>query len=76
MDKIHVNTAELKKAAIDAGYDTMCRLANDANISRTTLSKVYRGIIFPSSDIMIKLTKALNLSPEKSGIIFFGNKLT
>ena len=73
MKNIHykVNTIELQKSMVESGLTKIKDLANASGIDRNTLSKVIRGIIFPSSNVMYALVSVLNLSEEKAGVIFF-----
>lgn len=72
----HVNVKELKKAMIDAGLDTVALLSAETHINRNTLSDILNERSYPSSDVMIRLAKALSLSTEQCGYIFFAQELT
>lgn len=72
----HVNVKELKKAMIDAGLDSIAKLSEATHINRNTLSDILNERSYPSSDVMIRLAKALSLSTEMCGLIFFATELT
>ena len=72
----HVNVIELKKAMIDAGLDSIALLSAATNINRNPLSDILHERSYPSSDVMIRLAKALCLTSEQCGSIFFAQELT
>lgn len=71
----HVDIKELKKAMIDVGIDTIVELSNRSNVNRNTLGDIFNGKSYPSSDVMIRLAKTLELSSEQCGSIFFAQEL-
>ena len=73
--KYRVNTIELQKAMVEAGLMKLKDLSTASGIDRNTLSKVIRGKIFPSSNVMYSLASVLKLSEEKAGMIFFNKNL-
>lgn len=66
-----VDTAELRKAMVDAGFDTIESLSEASGVNRTTVANVVKGRTYPSSMVMEKLKIALKLSGEHAGAIFF-----
>lgn len=70
-----VDTVELRKAMAEAHVNTIEDLSDRAGINRVTCSDVVNGRSYPSSQVMEKLKIALNLSPERTGAIFFKEKL-
>ena len=70
-----VDTTELRKEMLDAGYKTIVAFSDAADVSRVTMGKVLSGEIRPSADVMDKIAAALNLAPAKAGSIFFVDNL-
>lgn len=70
-----VDTAELRKAMIDQGYNTIGELAEKSKVDRNTVGGILSGKIRPSSNIIEKVSIALGLNGEDVGRIFFSNKL-
>lgn len=70
----YVDTRKLKTAMVAAGYDTYDSLANVAGISSRTISSIVNGKN-PTYRVMCKLSKALGLSSEQAGKIFFAPNL-
>lgn len=71
-----VNIKELKKAMIDADLFELKTLSEVTGINRNTLGDVVNGKTVPSTDVIMRLGKALNLSSIRLGEIFFDTKLT
>lgn len=71
-----VDIKELKKAMIDADLDEIKKLSEVTGINRNTLGDVLNGKIIPSTDVIMRLAKALNLSSVRLGEIFFATALT
>ena len=71
-----VDIKELKKAMIDADLDEIKKLSEVTGINRNTLGDVLNGKIIPSTDVIMRLSKALNLSSARLGEIFFTTELT
>ncbi len=65
----------LKKQMIEKKISKITELSEASGVDRNTLSKVLNEEIQPSSNVMYKLVKALELTPEKAGKIFFGKNL-
>ncbi len=70
------DTIKIKKIMVEKGYNTISSLSKDSGINRTTLSKILNGTKQPSSDVMFKLVKVLDISPIEASRIFFYNHLT
>lgn len=68
-----VNTIELKKAMIEAGFTNNLALAKAANISRNTLTRILKGQTKPSLEAMYAIAEVLKLKPQQAGEIFFNN---
>lgn len=76
MERTYVtDTKELKKSMIDNGFDTITQLSNSSGVNRNTLGRIIDGTAQPSADVMYRLAKTLNMSPEKAGITFFALNL-
>ena len=71
-----VDIKELKKAMIDADLDEIKKLSEVTDINRNTLGDVLNGKIIPSTDVIMRLAKALNLTSTRLGEIFFATALT
>ena len=71
-----IDIKELKKAMIDADLDEIKKLSEVTGINRNTLGDVLNGKIIPSTDVIMRLAKALNLSSARLGEIFFATSLT
>ena len=70
-----VNTIELKKAMIEAGFTNNLALAKAANISRNTLTRILKGQTKPSLEAMYAIAEVLKLKPQQAGEIFFNNSV-
>lgn len=66
-----VDTIALKKLMVENGFDTFTELAENADLSRDTVSGVMQGKIRPSTNVMDKLIMALHIKPCDAGKIFF-----
>lgn len=66
---------ELKKLMVEKRLDKIIDLSMVSGVDRNTLSKVVGGEIQPSSTVMDKLVKTLEMEPEKAGQIFFAKDL-
>jgi predicted transcriptional regulator len=69
------DVVELKKAMAEKGIDTITMLSAKTNISRTTLGRVLKGKIRPSTSVIHKMADVLELDSNKVGHIFFDNNL-
>lgn len=67
----YVDTTELKKIMIDKGLEKIVDLSDVSTVDRNTLSRVLSGDIKPSTTVIEKLMYALDITPEKAGLIFF-----
>ena len=63
--------AELKKIMIDKGLEKIVDLSDASTVDRNTLSKVLSGDMKPSTTVIEKLMYALDIPPERAGVIFF-----
>lgn len=70
-----VDTQELRKAMIDADLTTAVRLAEASGVDRNTIGAILNGKIKPSAPVIEKIAKALSLTGEGIGCIFFSQKL-
>ena len=66
-----VDTAELKKAMIDAGINTAVELSEKSGVNRNTVGGILNGDIRPSSAVIEKIARALSLDGNDIGRIFF-----
>lgn len=66
-----VDTAELKKAMINAGINTAVELSEKSGVNRNTVGGILNGDIRPSSAVIEKIAKALSLDGNDIGRIFF-----
>jgi len=69
------DTIALKKIMIDKKIETILELSQITGINRNRLSKVLSGDLQPTADMMKKLVAALEIEPEKAGVIFFNPNL-
>lgn len=65
-----VDTIELQKIMIEKGFDTIGKLAEAADLDRNTVSEVVKGKKRPSTAVIEKLMKALEMSNSIAGPIF------
>lgn len=70
-----VDVKELRKRMVDNNIITIEEFSKLTGINRSTLSDIINGRARPSSYSMERIAKALNLTPEEAGAIFFKNKL-
>lgn len=70
-----VDTAELKKAMINAGINTAVELSERSGVNRNTVGGILNGDIRPSSAVIEKIAKALSLDGNDIGRIFFKPQL-
>lgn len=66
-----VDTAELKKAMINAGINTAVELSEKSGVNRNTVGGILNGDIRPSSAVIEKIARALSLDGNDIGRIFF-----
>ena len=60
---------------IDKGLEKIIDLSEASTINRNTLSMVLSGDMKPSTTVIEKLMYALDIPPEKAGLIFFKSNL-
>lgn len=70
-----VDSQEFRKAMIDAGINTIVELAAVSEVDRNTIGAILNDKAKPSASVIEKLAKALSLSGEDIGRIFFKQKL-
>ena len=70
-----VDTAELKKAMINAGINTAVELSERSGVNRDTVGGILNGDIRPSSAVIEKIARALSLDGNDIGRIFFKPQL-
>lgn len=70
-----VDTAELKKAMINAGINTAVELSERSGVNRNTVGGILNGDIRPSSAVIEKIARALSLDGNDIGRIFFKPQL-
>lgn len=65
----------LKKILVERGIDTITELSAVLGVNYNTLTLIFNGKIQPSAYVMERLVKALHISPENAGKIFFSQYL-
>ena len=70
-----VDTIQLRKAMLDAGFTTISDLSKASCVNRNTIGGILDGNIRPSSGVIEKIATALSLNGEDVGTIFFSQKL-
>ncbi len=70
-----VDVIELKKIMVERKLDKIVNLSNVSGVDRNTLLKVLSKEIKPSTTVIEKLMKALEIPSEKAGCIFFKENL-
>lgn len=70
-----VDVKELRKRMVDNNIITIEEFSKLTGINRSTLSDIINGRTRPSSYSIERIAKALNLTPEEVGAIFYKNKL-
>jgi predicted transcriptional regulator len=71
MRNYKADTVAIRKIMADKGITTVVELSKISGVNRNTLGKVLDGTIQPSSDVMDKLVKGLDIEPQDAGLIFF-----
>lgn len=71
-----VNSKELRKAMLDADYDTFVKLSADCGIDQASLSCIASGARKPSWDTIAAIANALHLSYDGIGRVFFYSEVT
>ena len=66
-----VDVIELKKIMVSKELDKIVDLASASTVDRNTLSKILSGEMKPSTIVIEKMMYALDIPPEKAGVIFF-----
>lgn len=70
-----VDVIKLKKIMVEKKLDKIINLSNVSGVDRNTLSKVLSGEVKPSTTVIEKLMKTLEISSEEAGCIFFKKNL-
>lgn len=70
-----VDVIELKKIMVEKGLDKIVDLSKASAVDRNTLSKIINSEAKPSTIVIEKLMVALQIPPEKAGLIFFNPNL-
>ena len=71
-----VDGKAIRHKMIDLGINSITELSEKSGVNRNTVAEVLDGKIRPSTSTMDKLYRALEMTPEEGGRIFFGQKLT
>ena len=66
-----VDVVELRKAMAEKGINNITQLANISGVDKNTISKILNKKYRPSTLVMEKIVRALELQPSRAGIIFF-----
>lgn len=69
------NIIELKKRMIECNINTIKELSKVSGVNRTTLGKILKGTIQPTTYVIDKLMTALDISQNEAGPIFFSTNL-
>jgi len=67
-----VDVIALKHRMVQQRLDRICDLSNASGVSKPTIGNILAGRIQPSTDVINRLMRTLNLSPSEAGVIFFG----
>ena len=70
-----VDTTALQKAMIDANIRTYTELSEKTGVNRNTIADIVKGESKPSTIVIEKISKALNLESAEVGRIFFNSQL-
>ena len=70
-----VDTIELKKIMIEMRLEKISDLAKASGVDRNTLGKILSEELRPSTTAIEKIMRALSISPERFGAIFFSPNL-
>lgn len=70
-----VDTIQLRKAMLDAGFTTIGELSSASSVNRNTIGGILDGNVRPSSAVIEKIARALSLTGDDIGAIFFSEKL-
>ena len=71
----HINSVLLRQKMIACGYNSIVSLAKATNLSRDTISDVISSKTKPQAGVMYAIAKALQLSSEEAGQIFFAHSV-
>ena len=66
-----INVMLLRQKMLENGFINIVDLAKAANVSRDTISKMLAGKTKPQTNVMYAIAKALKLTCEEAGKIFF-----
>lgn len=70
-----INVIMLRQKMIEQGFINIVDLANAAKVSRDTISKMMAGKTKPQTNVMYAIAKALQLTSEEAGHIFFAHSV-
>ena len=73
--KYGVDLETLKSEIKRRGFNSVEELSEKSRINKRELILVLKGKRLPAMDVMVELAAALELSPERSGEIFFGKNI-
>ena len=72
----NIDSKALKKAMIDADFESLVQLEEGTQINKITLSNVIKGDQKPSYETIARLSDAFHLTYDEIGRIFFAQELT
>lgn len=70
-----VDTTALQKAMIDANIRTYTELSEKTGVNRNTIADIVKGESKPSTIVIEKISRVLNLESAEVGRIFFNSHL-
>lgn len=73
--KYGIDLETLKSEIRRRGFNSVEELSEKSRINKRELMLVLKGKRLPAMDLMVELAAALELSPERSGEIFFNKKI-
>lgn len=73
--KYTVDVLALKKIMVECRLDKIIELSKASGVNRNTISKILNNEMKPSTTVIEKLMRALGISSEDAGKIFFNENL-
>lgn len=73
--KYGIDLETLKSEIRRRGFNSVEELSEKSRINKRELMLVLKGKRLPAMDLMVELAAALELSPERSGEIFFNKNI-
>lgn len=70
-----VDIIELKKLMVEKECEKISDLSSASGVDRNTISEIVNNKKYPSSMVMTKIGKALDMNSQQMGAIFFKPKL-